>query len=259
MKSAVGYGNRRARQAQAPLRLVAPARAGSHHPTRHPRSGAAPVRAPGLRADDDGGDRGRGRRRAQDRLRGLRDQERPAAGALEPPAARRPRRGARGRAAVVPRGDGGAPSRAPSAADRAQLARGQAPHRRRARGDPHGRADRSRHRRALAPHRDRVPRQPAHDRREPRRAAGAGGSTSSVRPTSCGRSTTRACGSCSSSSAAGRRSSTSSGARTPPARSSCSAAARRRSRGSSARRAPWPPTRGGGRRGSRSAHRPGRP
>ena len=49
------------------------------------------------------------------------------------------------------------------------------------------------------------------------------GSTSSARPTSCGRSTTRTCGSCWSASAAGRRSSTSSGSATPPARSSCSA------------------------------------
>ena len=54
-----------------------------------PRRGPAAVRARGLRGDHDGGDRRRGRRRAEDRLRRLRDQERRAARALAPAAARR--------------------------------------------------------------------------------------------------------------------------------------------------------------------------
>ena len=58
----------------------------------------------GYAGDDDGGDRGRGRRRAEDRLPRLRDQERAAAGAVGPaPEGRRGRRGRR-RAAVVPGG-----------------------------------------------------------------------------------------------------------------------------------------------------------
>ena len=43
---------------------------------------------------------------------------------------------------------------------------------------------------ALGPHPGAVPREPAHDRREPRREEGAGRSTSIAPPTSSGRSTT---------------------------------------------------------------------
>ena len=57
--------------------------------------------------------------------------------------------------------------------DRPQLARGQAADRTRARDDPRRRADRPGHRRALEPDRNRVPRQPARDRAEPRRQARA--------------------------------------------------------------------------------------
>ena len=63
-------------QGHAPLRLAAPARAGGRHARGDPRRGPAAVRAPGLRGDDDGRHRGRGRRRAEDRLPRLRDQER---------------------------------------------------------------------------------------------------------------------------------------------------------------------------------------
>ena len=46
----------------------APPRAGGSHPAGDPRGRPAALRAAGLRGDDDGGDRDRGRRRAEDRL-----------------------------------------------------------------------------------------------------------------------------------------------------------------------------------------------
>ena len=114
---------------------------------------------------------------------------------------------------------------APAAAERAQLTRGQAARRRRARGDPQRRppdpdiealwnriqSDFYDNQRAIVEGAGREERARARARR--RRAP----------PTSSGRSTTPTCGSCSSRGAAGRPSSTSSGSATPPARS-CSRA-----------------------------------
>ena len=221
MKLRVGYAIHGARQGQAPLRLLPPPRPGGGHARRHPRGGPAPVRGARLRGDLDGRDRGRGRRGAEDRLRGLRDQERPAACALEPPAPRRPRRRADRRAGVVPGARRRAGPRAPAPARLQPVPRGQAADRGRARGDPRRRAGRPGGHRAVGPHPDRVPRQPARDRREPRppgtRSPRA--STSTAPPTSSGRSTTPTCGSCWSASAAGRRSGGSAGRRTSPARS----------------------------------------
>ena len=86
----------------------------------------------------------RGGRRAEDRLRGVRDQERRAARALAPAAARR--RGGRPdrRAAVVPRGPGRARRRARGAPRRAPRAARQAAGGRPARGDPRRGAGRRR-------------------------------------------------------------------------------------------------------------------
>ena len=111
------------------------------------------------------------RRRAQDRLRGVRDQERPAARALEPPAARRPRRRRRSPSRrwyreVLEEPDPERQLRLNARNSRTVKVRIA----RRARGDPRRGPGRPRHRRALEPHPDRVPRQPARDRREPRRA-----------------------------------------------------------------------------------------
>ena len=75
---------------------------------RHPRSGSAPLRGKWLRGDDDGGDRHRGGRRAQDRLPRLPDQERSAAHALEPAAPAATSQPPRAEPALVPRRGRGA-------------------------------------------------------------------------------------------------------------------------------------------------------
>ena len=77
----------------------APARAGRRDAARDPRRGAGAVRARRLRRDDDGGDRRRGGRGDQDGLHRVRDEERRAARALAPAAARRRGRRADRRAA----------------------------------------------------------------------------------------------------------------------------------------------------------------
>ena len=73
-------------QGQAPLRLAAPPRAGRGDARARSSRRPSACSSARLRRDDDGRHRGRGRRRAEDRLRGLRDQERPAARALAPAA-----------------------------------------------------------------------------------------------------------------------------------------------------------------------------
>ncbi len=135
---------------------------------RDPRRRPAPLRAHGYAGDDDGRDRGRGGRRAEDRLPRVRDQERPAARALAPAAARRPRTTSRWPSRLVPRGPGGARPRAPARLNARNSRVVKLRDRRRRRGDPRRRADRPGHRRALEPDPDRVPRQPAGDRRAPR-------------------------------------------------------------------------------------------
>ena len=183
-----------------------------------PRRGAAAVRAPGLRGDDDGGDRGRGRRRAQDRLRRV----------------RRPRAGCCGRSGTCCLKATRTTRRSPSGRGTARSSRSPTPSASSGstratprvvklrigallRGDPRRRARRARHRRALGPDPVRLLRQPARDRRDPPREARRCSpvSTSTAPPTSSGRSTIPTSGCCSSASAAGRPSSSSDGSPTP--------------------------------------------
>ena len=179
------------------------------------------VRGAGLRGDHDGRDRRRSRRRAEDRLRRLRDEERRAARALAPAAARRRREPAGRRAPLAPRGARGARPRAPATAERAQLARRQGARGRAARRDPRRGADRSRHRRSCGT--GSRPSSTASSGRSSSRCTTRGrwrrASTWRGRPTSCGRSTTPTCGSCCTGGAAGPARSTSSGSPTRPARS----------------------------------------
>ena len=130
MNTALRYRNGRCCQAQAAVPLAAAPGAGRRHPHRDPPCRGATVRDRGVPRHHDGGRRGRGRRGPQDRLRRVRDQERPAAGGVGPaPEGRRGRGGRRG-AGVVPRGHGRTRPRTPAAAERPQLGGGQAAHRR---------------------------------------------------------------------------------------------------------------------------------
>ena len=161
-------------------------------------------------------DRRRGRCRAQDRVRGLRDQERRCCARCGTCSCAATRTTCRSASAGWYRSRARrARPRAPAAPDRAQLAHGQGARRRADGRDPQRRADRPRHRGALGPDPVRLLRQPARDRegaRTPRRPC-ARGSTSPAAPTSCGRSTTPTCGSCWSASAAGLPTSASAGSR----------------------------------------------
>ena len=159
-----------------PRRYDSPRRRAQAAETRRadPRGGRAPVRAPGLRGHDDVGDRRRGRRRAEDGLRGVRDQERRAARALAPASARRPGGRPDPRARLVPRGAGRARPGARAAAGRARGSAGQGARRRAVRRAAQRRRRRSGHRGAVEPDRVGVLREPARGRRRARAACAPG-------------------------------------------------------------------------------------
>ena len=128
----------------------------------------------GLRGDDDGGDRRRGGRRAQDRLRRLRDQERRAARALAPAACAATRTTPRSAERDWYREVLEEPDPERQLRLNARNSRvGQAAHRAAHRGHPQRGPRRPRHRGALEPHPDRLLRQPARDRGAPDASAGA--------------------------------------------------------------------------------------
>ena len=130
--------------------------------------------AQGYAGHDGRRDRPRGGCGREDRLPRLRLEERCAAGAVGPHAQGRrlPRAGRR--AALVRGGARGARPRTAAAPQRPQRPHGEGAHRTRPPGHPRRRAGGRRGRRALGADPDRLPRQPAGDRREPGREARAG-------------------------------------------------------------------------------------
>ncbi len=169
MKYRLDYQNLRARQTHPPVRVAAAAPAGGRHPAADPGIRPAAARARRLCGDDDGGDR-RGRRRgAEDGLRRLHDQERPAHGPLEPAPARRRRRRRRAGSRLVPRGARRARPGAAAAPERPQLTRRQGARRCGDGCHPQRRAARAGDRGAVGPHPVAVPREPGRDRAPPGR------------------------------------------------------------------------------------------